>query len=223
MVAWLLVFSAVPTTLFCLLGECRQQDAFTDSVERESPILHRTSNNRWAYTAGWPAVQTVGTSSFDLPLIVWDYNGPRMYDRVLVATDGDESSDVVLEHALSIAADNDATLHGLFVVDRRVYSVAFDDGPSEKKTELREVGKAALADVEAAADDAGVDVETELREGDPERVVAAYGDEIEADLIVVGSHGKSPKEKVQGLGSVSEAVVKSTSRPTLVVGITADA
>lgn len=143
-----------------------------------------------------------------------------MYDSVMVATDGDERSDDVLEHAISIAADNDATLYGLFVVDRRVYSVAFDDGPSEKKAELREVGKTALADVEAAAEEAGVPVETAIREGDPERLVADYADEIEADLVVVGSHGKTPKEKVQGLGSVSEATVKSTTRPILVVGIT---
>lgn len=145
-----------------------------------------------------------------------------MYASVLVATDGDESSAVVLEHALSIAADNDATLHGLYVVDRRVYSVAFDDGPSAKKAELREAGESALADVEAAADEVGVPVETALREGDPERVVAAYADELDVDLVVVGSHGKSPKEKVQGLGSVSEATVKSTTRPVLVVGIDAD-
>lgn len=143
-----------------------------------------------------------------------------MYDSILVATDGDERSADVLEHALSIAADNDATLYGLYVVDRRVYSVAFDDGPSEKKAELRRVGETALADVEAAAEEAGVPAETEIREGDPERVVADYADEIDVDLIVVGSHGKSPKEKVQGLGSVSEATVKSTSRPILVVGIT---
>lgn len=143
-----------------------------------------------------------------------------MYDSVLVATDGDERSADVLEHAISIAEDNDATLYGLYVVDRRVYSVAFDDGPSEKKAELREVGKTALADVEAAARDRGVEVETELREGDPERVVAAYADEVDVDLIVVGSHGKTPREKVQGLGSVSEATVKQTHRPILVVGIT---
>lgn len=145
-----------------------------------------------------------------------------MYDSVLVATDGDERSDDVLAHALSIAEDNDATLHGLFVVDRRVYSVAFDDGPSEKKTELREVGKTALADVEAAANERSVPVETHLEDGDPERVVAAVADELEVDLVVVGSHGKTPREKVQGLGSVSEATVKSTARPVLVVGITDD-
>ena len=145
-----------------------------------------------------------------------------MYDSVLVATDGDERSDDVLAHALSIAEDNDATLHGLFVVDRRVYSVAFDDGPSEKKSELREVGKAALADVEATANERGVPVETHLEDGDPERVVAAVADDLGVDLVVVGSHGKTPREKVQGLGSVSEATVKSTARPVLVVGITDD-
>lgn len=142
-----------------------------------------------------------------------------MYDSVLVATDGDERSDDVLEHALSIAENNDATVHGLYVVDRRVYSVAFDDGPSEKKAALQQAGEDALARVETQAKERGLSVDTVLRDGDPERLVAAYADEIDADLIVVGSHGKSPKEKVQGLGSVSEATVKATTRPILVVGI----
>lgn len=145
-----------------------------------------------------------------------------MYDSVLVATDGDERSEDVLEHALAIAADNDATLHGLYVVDRRVYSVAFDDGPTEKKAELRAAGEDALARVETAAEERGVSVDVAIRDGDPERLVADYADEIDADLIVVGSHGKSPKEKVQGLGSVSEATVKATTRPILVVGIDGD-
>lgn len=141
-----------------------------------------------------------------------------MYDRILVATDGDDRSSVVLDHALAIAADHDATIYGLYVVDRRVYASAFDEGPSERKAELREAGERAVADVERRANDRGLAVETEIRDGDPETVVAKYADEIDADLVVVGSHGKTPREKVQGLGSVSEATVKATTRSVLVVG-----
>lgn len=145
-----------------------------------------------------------------------------MYDRVLVATDGGDGAETVLEHALAIASNHDAAIYGLYVVDRRVYASAFDEGPSDRKEALREAGERALEDVRAAAGRAGLDATTEIRDGDPTKVVAAYADEVDADLVVVGSHGKSPREKVQGLGSVSEALVKSTERPVLVVGVEGD-
>ncbi|MFC7166801.1 universal stress protein [Halospeciosus flavus] len=73
--------------------------------------------------------------------------------------------------------------------------------------------------MKARAAERGLDATTAVRDGDPTKVVPAYADEVDADLLVVGSHGKTPREKVQGLGSVSEAVVKSTDRAVLVVGV----
>jgi nucleotide-binding universal stress UspA family protein len=63
-------------------------------------------------------------------------------------------------------------------------------------------------------------VETLIREGNPEREIRGVADDIEADLVVMGSHGKSPREKVEGLGSVSEAVVTKSERPVLVSRLT---
>ncbi len=142
-----------------------------------------------------------------------------MYDRVLVAIDGDEGSETVLDHALTIAENHGAEIYALYVVDRRVYASAFDEGPSSRKDELREEGEDAVGTVKARAAERGLDATTAVRDGDPTKVVPAYADEVDADLLVVGSHGKTPREKVQGLGSVSEAVVKSTDRAVLVVGV----
>jgi nucleotide-binding universal stress UspA family protein len=62
----------------------------------------------------------------------------------------------------------------------------------------------------------GLEARTELRTGDPAKQIVGYADSIDADLIVVGSHGHGT---VSGalLGSVSRGVLRRTRRPVLVV------
>lgn len=143
-----------------------------------------------------------------------------MYDRILVATDGSEGTDEVLEHAIAIGGPSDATITALYVVDSRVVRSATDREPDDVRSELEAKGETALETAVDRGDSAGLTVETTIREGNPEREIRAVSDEIEADLVVMGNHGKSPREKVEGLGSVSEAVVTKSERPVLVSRLT---
>jgi nucleotide-binding universal stress UspA family protein len=52
----------------------------------------------------------------------------------------------------------------------------------------------------------GLSVETEVREGDPRTVIVDAADEWQADLIVVGSHGRTGLKRLV-MGSVAQAVV----------------
>jgi nucleotide-binding universal stress UspA family protein len=52
----------------------------------------------------------------------------------------------------------------------------------------------------------GLSVETAVREGDPRTAIVDAADEWHADLIVVGSHGRTGLERLV-LGSVAQAVV----------------
>jgi nucleotide-binding universal stress UspA family protein len=52
----------------------------------------------------------------------------------------------------------------------------------------------------------GLSVETAVREGDPRTAIVDAADEWEADLIVVGSHGRTGLERLV-MGSVAQAVV----------------
>jgi nucleotide-binding universal stress UspA family protein len=52
----------------------------------------------------------------------------------------------------------------------------------------------------------GLTVETDVREGDPRTVIVDAADEWQADLIVVGSHGRTGIKRLF-LGSVAQAVV----------------
>lgn len=139
-----------------------------------------------------------------------------MYDRILVPTDGSPGTEAVLDHACAIAEPHDATVTALYVVDSRVVRSATDDDADDVRAELEADGEDALENAQSRGATVGVDVETMQREGNPEREIRTVAEDVDADLIVMGSHGKSPREKVQGLGSVSEATVENAGFPILV-------
>ncbi|THE64805.1 universal stress protein [Salinadaptatus halalkaliphilus] len=140
-----------------------------------------------------------------------------MYDNILVPTDGSETVPETLAHALPIATDNDATIHGLYVVDSRITAAASEDSATDLTQSLEADGEAALADVEQRATDAGLDTVSEIETGTPAKTILEYTEDNEIDLIVIGTKGKSPREKVTSLGSVSERVVDNASVPVFVV------
>jgi nucleotide-binding universal stress UspA family protein len=142
-----------------------------------------------------------------------------MYDRILVPTDGSSGTDETLEHALHVAADNEATVHALYVVDRRLFLAADEDTQDDVIATLEAEGEAALDAVETAGDEAGVEVVRERREGIPHTEITDYAAEIDADLLVMGTHGRTGRDRVASLGSVTERVVENVGRPTLVVDI----
>jgi nucleotide-binding universal stress UspA family protein len=142
-----------------------------------------------------------------------------MYDRILVPTDGSDGTARTFDHALSIAADNDATLHVLYVVDRRLILAADEDTQDEVVASLEEDGEEALADARDRAEESDVAVVTESRQGIPHKEIVEYADAEGIDLIAMGTHGRTGRERAAALGSVTERVVETADRPVLVVHI----
>ncbi|KDE57470.1 universal stress protein [Halostagnicola sp. A56] len=140
-----------------------------------------------------------------------------MYDDILVPTDGSDTVSETLAHALPIATDSNATVHGLYVVDTRITTAATDDTRTDLEASLESDGTAAIEAIERAADEREIDVTTALERGIPSKTILEYANERDIDLIVIGTHGKSPREKIVSLGSVSERVVDNASIPVLVV------
>lgn len=140
-----------------------------------------------------------------------------MYDDVLVPTDGSETVSETLEHATAIAESEDSTVHALYVVDQRITRAADRDMRSNLEDSLESEGADAVEAVRERATEAGLETVTEIRHGTPSREVLEYASEAGIDLIVIGTQGKTPRQKVSTLGSVSERVVDGATIPVLVV------
>ncbi|WP_227132687.1 universal stress protein [Halorubellus salinus] len=143
-----------------------------------------------------------------------------MVDRVLVPFDGAPLS----RRALEWAAEEfpEATIHVLYVVDQQrdpTASEGWGDHPGEWEDWLAD--RESYADelfemATAIATDRGATVETTVRIG---RVVRETLDEVEefdADLVVVGLHGRSSFVDVVA-GDVAEAIVHRSPVPVVVV------
>jgi len=144
-----------------------------------------------------------------------------MYDDILLPTDGSAGMGTVIQHAVDLAATHDATLHALYVVD----TASLTDVPMEASMEgvsqaLKQEGETALEQVDRLATE-DVPVETNIVEGSPARDIATYAAENPADLVVMGTHGRSGVDRLL-LGSVAERVVRSSPVPVLTVRVDGD-
>jgi len=142
-----------------------------------------------------------------------------MYETILAPTDGSGRTSETLEHAVSIAVDNDATIHGLYVLDRRMYLAAEKEAQEEVIESLEADGEDALERLREQVAAADVPVVTELRKGIPHRDILRYARDIDADLIVMGTHGRTGRDRLANIGSVTQRVVENADVPVLVVDI----
>jgi nucleotide-binding universal stress UspA family protein len=143
-----------------------------------------------------------------------------MYDRILLSTDGTVASEQAEAHALELAAAHDAVLHALYVVDEDVVTAYSGDeyvdeaeGPEHG---LEEHGKETLSELRQRASEAGVDIEAAMHHGHPAEAIVAYGDDHDADVLVLGTK-RRPEEYRTLLGSVTDRVLRLTTRPATVV------
>lgn len=140
-----------------------------------------------------------------------------MFERVLVPTDGTDASDRAVEHGLTVADAVGAEVHALYVIDdRAVTDQLSDDDREAMLAAAEEVGRDATDAIVERGADLGVDVTAELRRGVPHETVIAYANEVGADLIAMGTHGRTGPERFV-LGSTAERVVRAADAPVLTV------
>jgi nucleotide-binding universal stress UspA family protein len=138
-----------------------------------------------------------------------------MYDDILVPTDGSTASEEAIAHAVDVASKYGARLHALYVVDTGAYAT-LEAGTEMVLNALQEEGERAVSQVEDAAEEAGVEVQTAVLTGAAFRKIREYVDENDVDLVVMGTHGRKGIDRYL-LGSVTERVVRSAEVPVMTV------
>jgi len=144
-----------------------------------------------------------------------------MYDAILVPTDGSDGVDRTLDHAVEMARNHDATVHALYVIDRR-FELAAEEDREDLIDRLTDRGEDAVAAVADRAEAAGVDVVTDVLEGIPYKTILGYADDVGVDVIAMGTHGRTGRDRLAHLGSVTERVVENATVPVFVVNIGGD-
>jgi nucleotide-binding universal stress UspA family protein len=142
-----------------------------------------------------------------------------MYDTILLPTDGSERAAEALDHAVGAARAHGADLHVISVVDERVILAADLEEKSAIRDELLEEATEAVEELASQARAADITVTTATPEGVPYREILSHADEERIDLVVMGTHGRTGREKRLNLGSTTERVVKTAEQPVLVVNI----
>jgi nucleotide-binding universal stress UspA family protein len=137
-------------------------------------------------------------------------------ERVLVPTDGSESSFAALPHALDVAERFDATVEALYVVDERTKSSLYNVGTALEDVVggLQAAAQTATEHIADRARDRGLDVETSVIEGLPSSGICTHAEESGADVVVVSTHGRTGLAHYL-LGSVAERVVRNSTVPVL--------
>lgn len=140
-------------------------------------------------------------------------------ESILVPTDGSSPSEVAAGRGLDFAAQLDATVHLLSVVDADVadgLAALFDGRDAEPREQLVEQAGEHLATLTTEARARDVECVTATVEGTPAREIVDYADEHDVGTIVMGTHGRGGFERLV-VGSVADAVVRTASVPVLTV------
>ena len=136
-----------------------------------------------------------------------------MFKTIVWATDGSELADAALEHVRTLAE-----IHGSRIVavhGNELLTGRFGGAPIRAdELDIREKLESQVKELRAA----GFDASLEIRTGGQRvaKLVERAADEVDADLIVVGTHGRTGATAAV-MGSVARALCHVSRRPMLVV------
>ncbi len=143
-----------------------------------------------------------------------------MFKHILVPVDGSDTSQAALDKAAGLAQAFGARVTAIFVIDPYPFTgvgADFAYGQDRYLTAARAEAVAAIDAAQARLQQAGVPVDTQVVESHAVwRGILETAEQLGADLIVMGSHGRRGLEKLV-LGSVAQSVLSHTRINTLIV------
>ena len=147
-----------------------------------------------------------------------------MFKSIVVGTDGSETATQAVRQAVDLAKDIGAKIELV-----SAYEPVSDQRLREERTDVpddlqwmvnpREDVDATLKEAAEQAKEAGVDVETYARQGDPADAILDVAEEQNADLIIVGNKGMTGAKRFL-LGSVPNKVSHHAPCSVLIIRTT---
>jgi nucleotide-binding universal stress UspA family protein len=149
----------------------------------------------------------------------------QLISKVVVPIDGSQDSMRAAEYAVKLAGLHGADLSVVYVVNvdqylqsLGLYRISYPDPIKKKIEEAREEAQKWFTEISKIAEQKKLRIKTEVLDT-PLSIVASvvnYADRENADLIVIGTRGRSGLSKML-LGSVASGVVTYSPCPVLVV------
>jgi len=127
--------------------------------------------------------------------------------KILCPIDFGRISIPTIEMARELAKENDAIIYLLSIV------------PTDKAEVRAHLDKVAHDSLRAVARkwlEGQVAHEIVVRSGKPATAILKAGEELRADLVIMATHGRTGKDRAR-LGSVTEEVVRRSTRPVLTI------
>ncbi len=160
---------------------------------------------------GSVTARVIGHSRRDVLVIP---NGSQVgLKNILLATDGSKYSNIAAERAVDFAKSYGGNLKVVSIVD--VPAEYYAEAPKAVDN-LIESAKGFVKDVKKSAEAAGVDADTFVGEGEAYEIITKLSREQKADIIIMGSHGRTGLKRLL-MGSVTEKVIGHSPCPVLVI------
>jgi nucleotide-binding universal stress UspA family protein len=137
--------------------------------------------------------------------------------KILCPVDHSECSYLALKYAISLALKDEAKLYLMHVIDTRLYDTEIYKFSPYKLDEIdmNKIREDLIKSLPEGTMDV-LEVETIVIKGVPFHEIINAATEIGADIIVIGTHGRTGLSHVV-MGSVAEKVVRKASCPVLTV------
>lgn len=129
-------------------------------------------------------------------------------ERILIATDGSPSAMEAIELGLELATGQSAAVTVVHVIPKNDLHKGLVFEHPEQDDALRAAAEAMRKE--------GIEPELKLLSGDPSEELTWLADNVNADLVVIGSRGRGTMQGAL-LGSVSRQVLAACERPVMVV------
>ena len=139
--------------------------------------------------------------------------------QIVVPVDFSQHAHLAIAYARSLATLYKAQLHLMHVVDEVVYPDFYPPvmpAGTAQNDDLRQQSETRLRDLAAKFETSGVRANVYVRSGRAAPAIAAFAEQLAADLIVIASHGLTGIRHML-LGSVTEQVVRRATCSTLTV------